>query len=83
MSNSYGNDSRGVRKFLRSIGVRANASNVELIGREVRRSQSENERVERESIERGTGDLRNARGVVKPQVKADVKREMARRPKRQ
>lgn len=81
-SNSYGNDHRGVRKFLHSIGVKANASNVALIQREVTRSQSENERVERIARETGTHEPRDARGPVKPRVKAQVQADLKRRGSR-
>lgn len=80
MSNSAGNTNRDVRRFLRSLGVRADVRNVELIGREVRRSESENERVERESreVERATGrpSTTDEKGDVHARVKREVKREL-------
>lgn len=53
MSNAAGNTNKDVRRFLREHGVKPTVGNVERIGREVRRSQSENERVERIAKESG------------------------------
>jgi hypothetical protein len=56
-SNSAGNTNRDIRKFLREQGVKANAANVELIGREVRRTEAQNEQMDRigREIARETG----------------------------
>lgn len=53
MSNAAGNTNRDVRRFLRESGVKPTAANVDRIGREVRRSQTQNETVERISREIG------------------------------
>lgn len=47
MSNSHGNSDKQIRKFLRENGVPPTMANVERIGREVRRTEAQNERVER------------------------------------
>lgn len=74
-----GNTDRDVRKFLRDLGVKANLSNVELIGKEIRRTASENERVEREAKERGEG-LRDPHGpVTHERVSRSVELERRRR----
>lgn len=79
LSNSGGNTDRDVRKFIRGMGGVANAENVARIGREVRRSEAENRRVEAEAKERGV-DTRDAKGEVKPRVKKKVLDEIASRP---
>ena len=79
MTNSYGNDGRGVRKFLRENGIKPSMANVERISREVRRSESENRSVERIAKETGRGELRDEKGPVHPRVKAAVKKELAQR----
>ena len=53
MSNSHGNTDRDVRKWLRKMGVKPSLDNVEAIGREVRRTQNEDEAVERRARESG------------------------------
>lgn len=77
MSNSAGNTNRDVRKFLRDHGIKASASNVELIGREVRRTMAQNEAVDKMHKELGTGlrdrKGRDAREVAKARVKRKLK----------
>lgn len=77
MSNSYGNTNKQVRRFLREHGIPPTMGNVERIGKEVRRSQTENERVERiakETGRAGTFDARgrNMHGVVKRIVRKQL-----------
>ena len=81
MRNTIGNDKRGVMQFLRSVGKKANCSNVERMQREVSRSQSENERVERIAKESGRGGLRypGTGEDAHARVKAAVKRKLAQR----
>ncbi len=73
-----GNTNRDVRKFLRESGVKANAANVERIGREVRRTSAENERVDAIGRELNLG-TQDERGKVGERVKRAVAREMRRR----
>lgn len=81
MSNSHGNTSRDVRRFLRSVGVKPSVDNVERIGREVRRTEAQNERQEVLGREMGLGP-RDGGGDVKSRVERQVRAEMARRKKR-
>ena len=78
MSNAAGNTNRDVRKFLRSIGVKPTAENVERIGREVRRSESQNEAAERIGREVAPG-LRDERGDVVKRVSERVRRDLDKR----
>lgn len=57
-----GGDKRSVRRFIRECGYKPTASNVERIQREVNRTQSQHERVQKEAIERGMGGTRDERG---------------------
>lgn len=86
MPNSVGKTNKDVRKFLRECGVPPTVANVERIGREIRRTEAEGERVEKihREIERETGRpaLIDERGDVGKRVKAHVQREMAKREKR-
>ncbi len=83
MSNSVGNDSKSVRKWLRSIGVPPTAGNVERIGKEVRRSESENRRVEQQAKETGRGGTYDMRGRDAHKVaERTVRRELRGRPER-
>lgn len=76
MRNTYGNDKRGVMKFLREVGIKPTVGNVERMQREVSRSQTENERAERIAKETGRGGLRypdtgeDAHAKVKAAMKA-------------
>jgi hypothetical protein len=81
MSNSAGNTNRDVRKFLRDNGIPATLRNVELIGREVRRSEAENERVEREAKERGDPTC-DEHGPIGERVKRAVRSELRSRAQR-
>ena len=74
-SNSHGNDARGVRRFLRSIGMKPNAANTERMGKELRRTESQNEQVQREGKERGFG-LRDEKGDVIARRRAEVQRSL-------
>ena len=82
-SNSAGNTSRDVRKFLRSIGVKPTADNVERVQREVCRTESQHEAVMREAKERGVHGPRDAKGEVAPRIKERIAREQAERARRQ
>lgn len=80
LSNSYGNDRRGLRRFLRSVNIPPNASNMERIGKEVRRTQSETERIQRASKEQGGGTY-DARGRdMHEVVRRKVRRNLDGRP---
>ncbi len=83
MSNSYGNGNRGIRQFLRSVGMKPNVSNVERIGRELRRSESQNDTVERISREvereRGVAPTRDAKGDVQKRIQGVVQKKIAQR----
>ena len=72
MSNAHGNDGRGVRKFLRESGIKPTVANVEKMSKELRRSQSENERVDRIAKERGGPSTVDARGDVHERVRKIV-----------
>ena len=82
MSNAHGNTGRDIRKFLRENGIKPTIANVERIGREVRRGESANERVESEAKERGE-PTRDAQGPVEPRVRAHVQRELRARRERE
>ena len=85
-SNSHGNTARAVRRFLREHGVKPNAANVERIGRELRRTESQNDQTQ--SIHRemqreyGIPSTVDAKGDVKKRAKAAVKRELKQRGSR-
>lgn len=80
-TNSYGNDNRGVRRFLRESGIAPTAGNVERMAKELRRSQSENERMVRESKARGGPALVDRQGRdAKEVARREVQRELAARP---
>ena len=76
-----GNDSRSVRKFLRENGIKPSLANVERMGREVRRTAQDNERMDRMHKQAGTGRLRDEKGDVHSRVKAQVEHEMRNRGK--
>ena len=87
MSNTHGNDNRGVRKFLRSINMKPSVENVERIGRELRRTEQENEHMDRIGKEQGRTRLEdphlpgthNDTGNVEERVREQVQREMRER----
>ena len=58
-TNSVGNSTKAVRRFCRENGVKPTVANVERMQREVSRSQTDNERVERIAKETGRGGLRH------------------------
>ena len=86
MPNSVGNTNKDIRRFCRENGVPPTVANVERIQREVCRTQSENERVVRESKERGgpatqyIGRDGRPYGDVLARRKAYVQRDIASRP---
>lgn len=86
ITNSHGNDNRGVRKFCRENGIPPTVANVERISREVRRSESENRAVERrhKELEATTGRpaTYDQKGDVKARVVNAVQREIKNRPPR-
>ena len=82
MGNSIGNDSRAIRKFLRERGVKPTIANIERVGREVRRTPQENERIVQmhKEIERARGlpSTTDQRGDVHARVKRRVQRDLER-----
>ncbi len=62
MPNSVGKTKRDVMKYLRATGQKCDAANVERVGKEVRRTESENRQVERIHRERGLPALTDAKG---------------------
>jgi len=79
-TNSAGNTDSDVRKFCREHGIKPSADNVETIGREVRRTERENEHVERRWKEQGRPRLADNKGRdVEALRKAQVQRELAKR----
>ena len=78
MTNSHGNTNRDIRKFLRETGVKANVANVERIGREVRRTEAQNEQAEKFAKERGD-QLSDERGPVEQRIRERVQRELRER----
>ena len=81
ITNSVGNSSKSIRAFLRESGIKPSVGNVERMQREVSRSQSENERVERVAKETGRGGLRypGTGEDAHKKVKEAVKRKLAER----
>ncbi len=80
MSNSAGNTNRDVRKFCRENGIKPSAANVELIGKEVRRTEQGNERHDaREKARGGARAVDNAGRDVEAARKAHVLRQLAKR----
>lgn len=82
-SNSAGNTGRDIRRFCRENGIPPTMDNVERIGREVRRTEAENERVERIARETGRGGTYDEHGDVHARVRGDVARDMERRRREQ
>lgn len=83
MPNSVGNTGKQVRKFLRSRGVKPTIANVERIQREVTRTQTENERVQRIAKEqaraRGESGTYDSRGQdVHARIRERVQRDLER-----
>ncbi len=83
MSNTLGNDSRGIRRFLRENGYKPDMSTVERVQREVSRTVAQNEAVIRRAKEMGgpatiTRDGRDAQAAARAKVQA----ELAKRAKR-
>lgn len=85
-SNSYGNDKRGMMRFLRENGIAPTVANLERIQREVSRNQTENERVvaQHKELERTKGipATRDEKGDVHARVRRAVKRDMDSRGQR-
>jgi hypothetical protein len=83
MPNSIGKSNKAVRRFLRENMVPPTVANVERIGREIRRTESENAYVERIHKERekaqGIPSLVDAKGDVHKRAREIALREIARR----
>jgi hypothetical protein len=84
MSNAHGNTAKDIRKWLRQIGVKPTLSNVERIGREVRRGESRHEQIQKTN-EQVAKELGHS-GTVTPTghdahkvVREIVKRELDKR----
>jgi hypothetical protein len=73
---SHGKTGKDVRRFLRQMGYRPNAAMVERVQREVVRTQSENERVQKTAQESGRGGAYDQKGDVKARVRKIVKRDL-------
>ena len=76
--NSLGKDNDSVRRLLKETGYKADAANVNRIGREVRRTEGENAKVEARYKEMGGPKLVDSRGrdalkVAKRQAERGVK----------
>ena len=86
-SNSHGNDARGVRRFLRSIGMKPNAANTERMGKELRRTESQNETHEKIAKEiereRGVSGLHDEKGDVIARRRAQVQRSLDARKRKE
>lgn len=82
-NNSYGNDNRGIRRFLRENGVPPTVANVERIGKELRRTESQNDKVVKihKEMERehGIAATVDHKGDVHARVKRHVQRELEKR----
>lgn len=85
-TNSAGNDTRGVMRFLREVGIKPTVANVERMGRELRRSQTENEKVEARHREieatKGVPSTRDEKGDVHARVRRQVQRDIEKRSRR-
>lgn len=83
MSNAHGNTKRDLMRFLRANGIAPNVSNVERIGREVRRTESQNRAVEQRHKEleatKGIASTRDEKGDVHARVKRAVKASIQKR----
>ncbi len=83
MSNSVVKTDRDVRKFLRENGIKPSVENVQRIGKEIRRTQGENESVDKihKELEREgkASPLYDNRGDARARTKRDVERELRRR----
>ena len=81
MSNSVGNTNRDVRKFCREHGIKPNAANVDIISREVRRTENENERLSKMHQEIGSPKLVDNFGRDVAAVRREaVRRKIESRP---
>lgn len=84
--NSYGNDNRGIRKWIREMGEKPSVALVERLQREVSRSQTENERVvsrhKEAQAQHGTPSTFDAKGDVKARVRRIVQTELANRKRK-
>ena len=78
MPRSVGKTARDIRKFCRTAGVKPSLANVERIQREVARTESENDTVDRVAKETGRGGLRDERGPIGDRAKDALRRRMAR-----
>ena len=75
MSNSHGNTDRALRKWLRQMGLKTSVANVELIGKEVRRTESQNDQVD--SIGREQARARGESGLYDKKGDAIARRKRA------
>lgn len=84
MPNHVGKTDRDVRRFLRNLGEKTDAANVEKVKRELVRTQQENERREKLAKEiereRGVPDTISGHGDEKRHVGRIVRRELDSRP---
>ncbi len=84
IGGSGGNTIKDVRRFIRSCGYKPTAANVEMIQREVSRTQSQNEQVERIAQETGQGGAYDAKGkITRERAKAHVDAEQEARAERE
>ena len=73
--NSVGKTGRDVRKFCREVGVKPTAANVEKMGRELRRTEAENENVGRIAKESGRGGTYDEKGkVTRERIKRNIQK---------
>lgn len=82
-SNSVGNDNRGIRKWMREMGMRPTVASVERMQREVRRTESQNEKVEKLHKEmardKGIPSTVDHKGDVHARVRRIVQKDIERR----
>lgn len=80
MSNTLGNDNRGIRKFLRENGYRPTVAMVERVQREVSRTPAQNEAIIKQAKERGGPATVDSKGRdAQARAKAHVQRKLAER----
>lgn len=83
MPNSIGKTNKDVRRFIRENGGKPTAGEVEKIAREIRRTQAENEAVEKRARERerekGAPSTTDEKGDVHARVRKIVQRDIEKR----
>ena len=79
MTNSHGNTSKDIRKFLRECGEKPTMERVEEVQREVSRTQSQNEQVDRIAKEMGLGTHDRKGKVTRERIERKVSEEQKRR----